>query len=269
MFIIVLNFYFIRDIEESTLTSLDRLINIWEERNVYDKIHIKTFRQALHPNEEAIKENTNNENTTKESSNIKLTKTKRENDEPKDNGRVSKKLITDQFDSTILNNVISKIGNSSSIEIDKYEKVEPEKLIKSLKDLESSATSDENTRKKIANLPPEVYDSKLIENVLNKESVEHWTNLIDEAQNMLSSYNTRLVQELEERRQLSTMLSWFIEGQRRALTQAEQSLNEYRDKLRKVISVREELKSHLQNLPDLSQLSSVTPLPSALDLFKL
>ena len=46
---------------------------------------------------------------------------------------------------------------------------------------------------------------------------------------------------------------------------------EYRVKLEKVYLVREELKSHIQNLPDISKLPNVTggfaPLPSAGDLF--
>lgn len=252
------------------MASLDRLINIWEERSVYDKSTIKAFRQALHPDAKAetVSENNNNSSGGK-SSNLKSNNRKRENDAPRDNGRVHKKLITEQLDSSILNNIVAKIGDNSSFDIDKYEKVEPEKLIKTLKTLESCASGDASVRQKIANLPSEVFDVKLIENVINQESAEHWTKLVDEAQGILSSYNSRLAEELEDRKRLAVMLACFIEGQRRALTQAEQSLNEYRDKLRKVVSVREELKSHLQNLPDLSQLSSVTPLPSALDLFKL
>lgn len=46
---------------------------------------------------------------------------------------------------------------------------------------------------------------------------------------------------------------------------------EYKQKLARVTQVRKELKSHLQSLPDLSLLPSVTgglaPLPSAGDLF--
>lgn len=48
-------------------------------------------------------------------------------------------------------------------------------------------------------------------------------------------------------------------------------LQEYKQKLARVTQVRKELKSHIQSLPDLSLLPSVTgglaPLPSAGDLF--
>ena len=50
-------------------------------------------------------------------------------------------------------------------------------------------------------------------------------------------------------------------------------LQEYTENLSKVYQVREELRSHIQSLPDLSQLPDVSaglaPLPSAGDLFSL
>lgn len=50
-------------------------------------------------------------------------------------------------------------------------------------------------------------------------------------------------------------------------------LQEYTEKLQKVYVVRQEVKSHIQNLPDLTQLPDVTgglaPLPSAGDLFSM
>lgn len=50
-------------------------------------------------------------------------------------------------------------------------------------------------------------------------------------------------------------------------------LQEYTEKLEKVYVVRQEVKSHIQNLPDLTQLPDVTgglaPLPSAGDLFNM
>jgi len=49
-------------------------------------------------------------------------------------------------------------------------------------------------------------------------------------------------------------------------------IEEFKQQLKRVAEVRNELKSHLQNLPDLTLLPSVTgglaPLPSAGDLFQ-
>lgn len=69
------------------------------------------------------------------------------------------------------------------------------------------------------------------------------------------------------------MLRDFLLSQRELLAQAEKCQEEYQDKLQKAYSVRQELKSHIQNLPDLTQLPDVTgglaPLPSAGDLFNI
>ena len=70
------------------------------------------------------------------------------------------------------------------------------------------------------------------------------------------------------------MLKDFVDGQRELLVHAEKRLEEYSDKLNKVYVVRQELKSHLENLPDLTALPDVTggglaPLPSAGDLFSM
>ena len=285
------------EIESSTLSSLERLLKIWEERNIYEKNHITSFKQALNiktssksnsntttivQDTETINNNNNNNNNVSSSNtnNNKHTKKhlKRENEESSSHGNghihsSNKKFSPDfQLDAEVMNTMMTKIGSKIAaeypVDMNNYENIESEKLIKILKELENCASADEDMRKKIASMPSELFDVKLFEKVISNGPTENWVQLVNEAQNILTSYNTRLANELEGRKQLSTMLVYFIEGQRRALTQAEQSLKQYRDKLRKVISVREELQSHLQNLPDLSRLPSVSPLPSAIDLFK-
>lgn len=282
------------EIEASTLASLDRLLKIWEERNIYEKNHITSFKQALHNKTLTSKSNsdttiivpdngtTNNNNNSNNSTNNNNINTKSslkrdiEESSSHGNGHISssnKKFSPDfQLDADVMNNMMTKLGSKIAaeypVDMNKYENVEPDKLIKILKELENCASADEDVRQKISNMPSELFDVKLFEKVITNGPTENWVKLVNEAQNILTSYNTRLAKELEGRKQLSTMLVYFIESQRRALTQAEQSLKQYRDKLRKVISVREELQSHLQNLPDLSRLPSVSPLPSAVDLFK-
>ena len=150
--------------------------------------------------------------------------------------------------------------------------VDSETLIKALQGLENSASADARVRQKIASLPTEVFDATLLDKIRDKAAADRLTKLVDEARTMLSDYNNRLSQELEERKHISAILIGFTQNQRLALTQAEQKLNEYKDKLRRVVHVRNELRSHLQNLPDLSRLPSVTglaPLPSACDLFNV
>lgn len=237
-------------------------MKIWEERNIYDKNDITSFKQALHNNVK-LKINSNSS-----SNHLNVNSKKKERD-PRDNGHIDKKFSS--LDSNALNIMMSKIGTlitNFPVDMNKYEYVEPENFIQTLKELENCASADEVTRQNISNLPKELFDLKLFENIINNESLDNWAKVSIEAREMLNAYNVRLAQELQRRTQLATQLAFFMEGERRELTKAEHNLNDLKDKLKKVISAREELISHLDNLPDLSQLPSVTPLPSAVDLFK-
>ncbi len=95
---------------------------------------------------------------------------------------------------------------------------------------------------------------------------------MEEATSLLQEYNDRLQQELRDRRRVLKMISDFLAAQKFLESQAEERLEQFRDKLEKLNSVRDELKSHIQSLPDLTKLPDVTtgglaPLPSAGDLF--
>ena len=115
---------------------------------------------------------------------------------------------------------------------------------------------------------------------------------------LLTEYNERLSQELKDRKKVDKMIADFLAAQKDMLAQAEERLELYRyasqgqlllinrirfnfalpgislcsDKLDKVNSVKDDLQSHIQSLPDLTKLPDVTsgglpPLPSAGDLF--
>ncbi|XP_048464544.1 regulation of nuclear pre-mRNA domain-containing protein 1B [Rhincodon typus] len=146
-----------------------------------------------------------------------------------------------------------------------------ENLIKALQDLENAASGDATVRQKIASLPQEVQDVSLLENIADKAAAERLSKIVDEACLLLAEYNGRLAAELDDRRQLARMLTEYISSQKEILGEKEKKLAEYKQKLAQVTQVRKELKSHIQNLPDLSLLPNVTgglaPLPSAGDLF--
>ena len=70
------------------------------------------------------------------------------------------------------------------------------------------------------------------------------------------------------------MIGDFLSAQKDLEQIAEGRSEEFRDKLEKVNAVRDEVKSHIQSLPDLTKLPDVTtgglaPLPSAGDLFTI
>lgn len=98
---------------------------------------------------------------------------------------------------------------------------------------------------------------------------------VEDASKLLGDYNVRLETELKERGEVQQMLDAFIWQQKQLLKNAKKNLKEYQVKLEQVTTVKEELKSHLANLPDFSQLpvgggsrpGALAPLPTVGDLF--
>ena len=97
---------------------------------------------------------------------------------------------------------------------------------------------------------------------------------MEDASKLLSDYNDRLEAELKEKKDVQELLDAFIWQQKMLLKKAKRNLKEYQVKMEQVTAVKEELKSHLANLPDLSQLpiggsksGSLAPLPAVGDLF--
>ena len=106
----------------------------------------------------------------------------------------------------------------------------------------------------------------------DKAAAEALAEKVEEASKLLTEYNKRLERELKERLELQELLEAFIWQQKKLLKEAKRTLKDFQSKQEKVTSVKEELKSHLANLPDLSKLpmgskTSLTPLPSVGDLF--
>jgi len=143
---------------------------------------------------------------------------------------------------------------------------------KVLLELENSASNDEVIRSKIASYPPSIADISMLKNLQTKSEGEKLQKQVGEASLLLAGYNGRLLAELEERKEVAQMLAAFMKQQKQKVTQAEKRLEDFKAKMEKVIKVRKELQSHIQNLPDLNLLPDVTtgglaPLPSAENLF--
>ncbi len=124
-----------------------------------------------------------------------------------------------------------------------------EELVKVLQDLENAASGDAAVRQKIASLPQEVQDVSLLEEITgeshsetypcltgsgfltklsvfsaDKQAADKLSKTVDEACLLLAEYNGRLAAELEDRRQLSRMLTEYIQSQREALNEREKKL---------------------------------------------
>lgn len=144
---------------------------------------------------------------------------------------------------------------------------DPDDLVRRLQELEHSATQDALVREKIANLPTEVTDPTYIDKVQDLAAAKLLQDKINNACELLSEYNERLSAEQVDRELTQRMLVDYVAMQKYQQSKTEQKIEEYEVKLGKVKAVKNELKLHLENLPDLTKLPSPIPLPSAGDLF--
>ncbi|XP_061113674.1 regulation of nuclear pre-mRNA domain-containing protein 1B [Conger conger] len=237
------------DADDGAKKHMERLLNIWLERNLYRSDFIQQLKLAIEDS------NSPQHKGAEEKKGIKRSYQKVQEEEEEEE--------EDEDD--------DYRGHFSPRESDSTGPQLTEELVKALQDLENAASGDAVVRQKIASLPQEVQDVSLLEKIADKEAAESLSQTVDEACLLLAEYNGRLAAELEDRRQLARMLTEYIHSQRGALSERERKLEEYKQKLARVTQVRKELKSHIQSLPDLSLLPNVTgglaPLPSAGDLF--
>ncbi|XP_072947114.1 regulation of nuclear pre-mRNA domain-containing protein 1B [Epargyreus clarus] len=250
-------------ITAKTKHTLHRILSIWEERGVYDAQKIQEFKEALDPNDAIPK---------------KVSKRKSEDVEPKNNEKKAKIENKEKKERRRSETTVEVDGQvethiTLSPKTPPGDPPEPEELVKALLDLESSASSDEAVRERIASLPPEVSEVQLLSKLEDKESALSLSAVVNSAVELLAEYNLRLSEELEKRRKVAAMLRDFAQAQRDLARQAEARLEEYNIKLQKIYAVKAEVKSHIENLPDVSRLPDVTgglaPLPCAGDLFSV
>ncbi|XP_055687561.1 regulation of nuclear pre-mRNA domain-containing protein 1B [Lutzomyia longipalpis] len=258
--------------EGKTISSLDRILNIWLERGVYGAEMIQTWQTALHsapkpPEVEAApkKKRRTEEHPPKSSS--KRPKSSSSSAEKPEKPKEHVKSETVEVNGTVETHVTlsphTPVGDPP----------EPEELIKALIEIENSASSDAAVRERIANLPVELTEVSTLSKIEDKEAAHKLSREVNDALNLLNEYNARLCTEMEERKKLQNMLKDFQQEQRELMAQAESRLEEYTKKVTKMREVQREIRNHLKNLPDLTALPDVTgglaPLPSAGDLFNI
>ncbi|BFZ19514.1 hypothetical protein BsWGS_22553 [Bradybaena similaris] len=246
-----------KDADEKMKASLLRVTDIWKERGVYDKAFIKRLKMCV-GSESASSTPQQAPKPPKPPAKVVKPEPAVQKTEPK------KPKKNEEFS---LRQEIEAMG------VQLPQNVDAEELVQRLSDLENSASCDASVRERIAALPPEVSDISHLDKVQDRDSAEKLSEKVDEAALLLNEYNRRLVAELEERKKVARMLRSFILSQQSQVKVAEKNLQDYKDKLTRVTTVRHELVSHIQNLPDLTLLPDVTgglaPLPSAGDLFSL
>lgn len=248
-------------INEKTKQTLHRILNIWQERGVYEESKIQEFKDAM--------ENQNlNKPKKRKSVDIEIKDSEKKN-------KIESKGHKERHRSETIIEVDGQLETHITLspKTPPGDPPEPDEIIKALLDLESSASGDEAVRERIASLPPEVSEVHLLSNLEDKESALRLSGIVNSAVELLTEYNLRLAEEMDKRRRLAGMLRDYAQAQKDLARQAEQRLEEYNIKLQKIYSVKDEVRSHIENLPDVSRLPDVTgglaPLPSAGDLFSI
>ncbi|XP_059612901.1 regulation of nuclear pre-mRNA domain-containing protein 1B [Phlebotomus argentipes] len=250
--------------EGKTIGSLDRILNIWLERGVYGAEVIQAYQAALHsapaaPAEEPPKKKRKSEEHGKSAKRPKPAAVEK----PKEHVKSETVEVNGTVETHVTLSPHTPVGDPP----------EPEELIKALIEIENSASSDAAVRERIANLPAELSEVSMLSKIEDKEAAQKLSREVNDALNLLNEYNARLCTEMEDRKKLQNMLKDFQQEQRELLTQAESRLDEYTKKVTKMKEVQREIRNHLKNLPDLTQLPDVTgglaPLPSAGDLFNI
>jgi len=237
-----------KDADEKMKGSLTRVINIWRERGVYERNFAKKLIHCV--------ESSSSSPSVRPSSKRQTTDTPAKQESKKSKKSEPEFSLRQEVEGTQL-----------------PENVDADDLVTRLSDLENSASCDASVRERIAALPHQVSEISHLDKVTDRESADRLSEKVDDAALLLNEYNQRLVAELEDRKRAARMLRAFILGQRAQVETAQATLEGYKTKLARVTSVKQDLQSHIQKLPDLTLLPDVTgglaPLPSAGDLFSI
>lgn len=256
-----------------TEASLDRLVKIWRERQIFEKqVTLDIERVWRGKGKESAKTR-----PRPPTSSPPPRKKERLHSPHPTSPSPSKTDLTDLFsDSEDPNHDQSQLPDHNSNcdtngqESPKSPTTPPDSddLISALQHLEASASSDAAVRERIAKLPPELSDVAAAEKVDTEEQAREQLAQLESASSLLTEYNKRLQEELRDRTRVGKMVADFLAAQKDLLVQAEERLEVYRDKLDKVNQVRTELEAHLASLPDIPTLpTQADMLPSTEKLF--
>ncbi|KAE8597408.1 hypothetical protein XENTR_v10016459 [Xenopus tropicalis] len=175
--------------DESCKKHLGRVLSIWEERAVYENDVLEQLKIALYGEKKPKK---------RPYQEVKVAEEEEEDEEDDD---------------------------------DCSEKNSPEEppqtsdLIRALQELENAASGDAAVHQRISSLPVEVQDVSLLDKITDKNSGDRLSKMVDDACMLLADYNGRLAAEIDDRKQLTRMLSDFLRSQKEVLDEKEQQLD--------------------------------------------
>jgi regulator of Ty1 transposition protein 103 len=226
--------------DNKILFTLERILNIWKDRKIYSEKRLDDLKAIIH--------------TTTSISDLQSPPlddvSKADSEEAKTNSLQRKE-----------NTVPDKISNNVP---------DTQTFLQLLRELENAPSCDAIAREKIANLPSSIKDVNIVKTLKSKSDIAQFTNTINEAIQLLDGYNNRLKQELKDRKTISSKLVDYTEFQMKESENDEKLLREWEERYTNALQLKNELRVHLESLPDLDSIEKVaeiTPLPSAGDLF--
>lgn len=211
--------------------TLERIFNIWKDRKIYRDEKIKEFKEILHaqPKLDDDSPDTTDKSLTPSKSKITIKKLTSSDANVKSDEAVSKdegadearkrKISEDKSadgksgetnpktpKKSLKDEVLKELANNGST----IQAPEPLEIITMLQDLEKSASSDAVIREKIAKLPPKVIDVAAVKNLKDKKTALELSASVAEAAKLVDNYNSRLQQELANRKQTALLLGNFF-----------------------------------------------------------
>ena len=154
---------------EKLFGSLGRILNIWEERGVYEPKVIADYRSRLNKEHGKLAAGGAAASTTKESTEEKR-ELKRKHEEHKSK---TKKSRSSPKEDAVATEADHNGDGDQSPYLPLGEPPEPEELIKALISIENSASSDALVRERIANLPPEISEISCLAKLEDKEAAKN------------------------------------------------------------------------------------------------
>jgi len=219
------------DLEEKTVKAIERLLKIWQDRNIFDakiqadlsKIWTTKILEAAiadngsktppqPPHKKAKTDSHHRSAEKRNSSSNKISKHESNKDEKQTLVTASARLSGGEIEEMLRNSASSPI--QSELSPSAADPPEPEELIKALQDLENSASSDAVVREKIARLPPEVSETSHLEKISSTEEGLKLLTQVNNASTLLNEYNERLQQELNDRHKVGKMIKDFLAAQK-------------------------------------------------------
>lgn len=291
--------------DPKTRPKIQRIIQIWESRAIFEIPFILALRQSLTSGQIIKPENTKNTRTAIEpkavqekenrleriKNNRPISPEAEEKDSESDTEQPPIKVKkTDEQVQSMLSFLNSSTLDSddekekSSIvpksDLDLYpsnldenqlleiEKLTADSLIDLINNVQKDPPSfDSATRRRITELPREVQDPEAVKTLHQSGKLEPLLNVIEFGSEELNNYNTRLEEEIKQRQMLNFQLKLFKDKIDVEQKASRVDIKKLRGKIIEFQSTKVKLDKRIESLPDLSSLTyrKAKPLPRELN----